>query len=82
MERLSVEVDRLEDIADRIKEETRDSLSSKLMMAVAGEDVLIYPHMQDKVADVAEDTAKWLLVKRPGNVPEEIKEVILQMGRA
>ena len=80
MERLSVEVDRLEDIADRIKEEIRDSLSSKLMMAVAREDVLIYLHMQDKVADAAEDTAKWLLVKRPGNVPEDIKRVILKMG--
>lgn len=80
MRKLAVEVDRLEDVADRIKEEIRDSLSSKLMMAVAREDVLIYLHMQDKVADAAEDTAKWLLVKEPGEIPEEIKEVILQMG--
>jgi predicted phosphate transport protein (TIGR00153 family) len=80
VEKLAVEVDRLEDVADRIKEEIRDSLSSKLMMAVAREDVLIYLHMQDKVADAAEDTAKWLLVKEPGEIPEEIKEVILQMG--
>jgi predicted phosphate transport protein (TIGR00153 family) len=80
MRKLAVEVDRLEDVADRIKEEIRDSLSSKLMMAVAREDVLIYLHMQDKVADAAEDTAKWLLVKEPGDIPEEIKEVILQMG--
>ena len=81
MERLAVEVDRLEDVADRIKEEIRDSLSSKLMMAVAREDVLIYLHMQDKVADAAEDTAKWLLVKRPGGVPPEVRELILEMGR-
>lgn len=81
MKRLAIEVDRLEDVADRIKEEIRDSLSSKLMMAVAREDVLIYLHMQDKVADAAEDTAKWLLVKRPGEIPEEIKDVILRMGR-
>lgn len=80
MKKLALEVDRLEDVADRIKEEIRDSLSSKLMMAVAREDVLIYLHMQDKVADAAEDTAKWLLVKEPGDIPEEIKEVILQMG--
>lgn len=80
MKRLSVEVDRLEDVADRIKEEIRDSLSSKLMMAVAREDVLIYLHMQDKVADAAEDTAKWLLIKRPGTVPDEIRELIIQMG--
>ncbi|ASJ06131.1 TIGR00153 family protein [Thermococcus pacificus] len=80
MKRLAVEVDRLEDVADRIKEEIRDSLSSKLMMAVAREDVLIYLHMQDKVADAAEDTAKWLLVKKPGTIPAEIKEIIIQMG--
>lgn len=80
MRKLAVEVDRLEDVADRIKEEIRDSLSSRLMMAVAREDVLIYLHMQDKVADAAEDTAKWLLVREPDGIPEEIKEVILQMG--
>ncbi|WP_456422904.1 TIGR00153 family protein [Thermococcus sp.] len=81
MRDLAVEVDRLEDIADRIKEEIRDSLSSKLMMAVSREDVLIYLHMQDKVADSAEDTAKWLLVGKPDDVPREIKDVVLEMGR-
>jgi predicted phosphate transport protein (TIGR00153 family) len=80
MKKIAIEVDRLEDVADRIKEEIRDSLSSKLMMAVAREDVLIYLHMQDKVADAAEDTAKWLLIKRPGELPAEIKDLILQMG--
>ena len=80
MRRLAIEVDRLEDVADRIKAEIRDSLSSKLMMAVAREDVLIYLHMQDKVADAAEDTAKWLLVKKPGTVPKEVRELIIQMG--
>ncbi|ASA78351.1 TIGR00153 family protein [Thermococcus sp. 5-4] len=80
MEKVAIEVDRLEDVADRIKEEIRDSLSSKLMMAVAREDVLIYLHMQDKVADAAEDTAKWLLIKKPDGVPTEVKDIILQMG--
>ncbi|WP_297508606.1 TIGR00153 family protein [Thermococcus sp.] len=80
-EKLAVEVDRLEDVADRIKAEIRDSLSSKLMMAVAREDVLIYLHMQDKVADAAEDTAKWLLVKKPDGIPGEIKDLIMEMGR-
>jgi predicted phosphate transport protein (TIGR00153 family) len=50
------------------------------MMAVSREDVLIYLHMQDKVADSAEDTAKWLLVKSPCEIPAEIKDVILRMG--
>ncbi|NJE01901.1 MULTISPECIES: TIGR00153 family protein [Thermococcus] len=80
MREFAIEVDRLEDVADRIKEEIRDSLSSKLMMAVAREDVIIYLHMQDKVADAAEDTAKWLLVKKPDCVPTEAKDIILEMG--
>jgi len=80
MKKFATEVDRLEDVADRIKEEIRDSLSSKLMMAVAREDVLIYLHMQDKVADAAEDTAKWLLVKKPDGIPKEVKDIILEMG--
>ncbi|WP_297489533.1 TIGR00153 family protein [Thermococcus sp.] len=80
MEKLAVEVDRLEDVADRIKEEIRDSLSSRLMMAVSRGDVLVYLHMQDKVADAAEDTAKWLLVGRPGELPPELKDLILEMG--
>ncbi|ASJ10594.1 TIGR00153 family protein [Thermococcus sp. P6] len=80
LRKMAVEVDRLEDVADRLKEEIRDSLSSKLMMAVAREDVLIYLHMQDKVADAAEDTAKWLFVRKPDGIPGEIKELILQMG--
>ncbi|KUH33049.1 hypothetical protein APY94_07200 [Thermococcus celericrescens] len=80
MREFAIEVDHLEDVADRIKEEIRDSLSSKLMMAVAREDVIIYLHMQDKVADAAEDTAKWLLVKKPDCVPTEAKDIILEMG--
>ncbi|GAB6103090.1 TIGR00153 family protein [Thermococcus atlanticus] len=76
----AVEVDRLEDIADRIKEEIRDSLSSKLFMPVNREDILIYLHMQDKVADAAEDTAKWLLVMEPNTVSAEIKATLKEMA--
>lgn len=81
MEKVAVEVDHLEDIADRIKEEIRDSLSSKLFMPVNRGDILRYLHMQDKIADAAEDVAKWLLVKRPDGVPEEIKEILIKMGK-
>lgn len=78
--RYAIEVDRLEDIADRIKEEIRDSLSSKLFMPVNREDILIYLHMQDKVADAAEDTAKWLLVMEPNTVSREIKTTLKEMA--
>ncbi|AHF81141.1 MULTISPECIES: TIGR00153 family protein [Thermococcus] len=81
MEKVAIEVDNLEDIADRIKEEIRDSLTTKLFMPVNRNDILEYLHMQDKIADAAEDTAKWLLIKRPKEIPEEIKEIILKMGK-
>ena len=80
MKKYALEVDRLEDVADRIKEEIRDSLSSKLFMPVNRGDILRYLHMQDKIADAAEDTAKWLLVKEPNNIPVEIKECIVKMA--
>ncbi len=76
----AIEVDQLEDIADRIKEEIRDSLSSKLFMPVNRGDILIYLHMQDKVADAAEDTAKWLLVMEPNTVSGEIKTTLKEMA--
>lgn len=66
-------VDDLEDFADRIKEEIRDSLSSKLFMPVNRGDILGYLEMQDKIADAAENTAKWLLVRDPNDTPEDLK---------
>ncbi|MFA4640203.1 TIGR00153 family protein [Pyrococcus kukulkanii] len=81
MRKYAIEVDRLEDVADRIKMELRNSVTSKLLMPVQRTDILEYLHMQDKVADAAEDTAKWLLVKKEINVPQEIRELILKMGR-
>lgn len=81
MRKYAIEVDHLEDVADRIKEEIRDSLSSKLFMPVNRGDILQYLHMQDKVADAAEDTAKWLLIKEPDGIPPEVKECISEMAK-
>ncbi|AFK22690.1 TIGR00153 family protein [Pyrococcus sp. ST04] len=81
MAKYAIEVDRLEDVADRIKMELRNSITSKLLMPVQRTDILEYLHMQDKVADAAEDTAKWLIVKKEPQIPNEIKEVILKMGK-
>ncbi|AMM53852.1 TIGR00153 family protein [Pyrococcus kukulkanii] len=81
MRKYAIEVDRLEDVADRIKMELRNSVTSKLLMPVQRTDILEYLHMQDKVADAAEDTAKWLLVKKEIKVSQEVKDLILKMGR-
>jgi len=76
MRNYAKKVDDLEDFADKIKQEIRDSLSSKLFMPVNRGDILRYLHMQDKIADAAENTAKWLLVRDPNDIPEDIKEEI------
>jgi len=76
MRKYAKKVDDLEDFADKIKEEIRDSLSSKLFMPVDREDILRYLQRQDKIADAAENTAKWLLVRDPNDIPEEIKHEV------
>ncbi|BAA29728.1 226aa long hypothetical protein [Pyrococcus horikoshii OT3] len=82
MKEYAKKVDDLEDIADKIKSELRDSITSKLLMPVQRTDILEYLHMQDKIADAAEDTAKWLLIKRNlDSIPNDIKDIILKMGK-
>lgn len=45
MKKFVFEVDRFEDVVDRIKEEIRDFFSLKFMMVVVREDVFIYFYM-------------------------------------
>ena len=85
MRKYAKKVGDLEDFADKIKEEIRDSLSSRLFMPVNRGDILRYLQRQDKIADAAENTAKWLLVRDPNDIPEnikeEVKELIIKMSQ-
>ena len=64
--------------ADRIKNELRTHLPKSLFMAVDRRDLLDLLQMQDSIADTAQDIAG-LLVERPMEVPEPLKEPVQQL---
>ncbi|MDH3235434.1 MAG: TIGR00153 family protein [Alphaproteobacteria bacterium] len=70
----------LEQQADEIKNELRAHLPKSLMMPVDRRDLLEVLDMQDSIADTAQDIAG-LLVERPMDVPEELKQPLLALVR-
>ena len=70
----------LEQQADDIKNELRAHLPKSLMMPVDRRDLLEVLDMQDSIADTAQDIAG-LLVERPMEVPEALKEPLLALTR-
>jgi len=70
----------LEHEADAIKNEMRAHLPKSLMMPVDRRDLLEVLDLQDSIADVAQDIAG-LLVERPMDVPENMREPLLVMTR-
>ena len=65
-----------ENEADKIKNELRTHLPKSLFMPVDRRDLLEVLQMQDSIADTAQDIAG-LLVERPMQLPEPIKDPIL-----
>ncbi len=70
----------LEQEADDIKNELRARLPKSLMMPVDRRDLLEVLDMQDSIADTAQDIAG-LLIERPMEVPEPLKEPLLALTR-
>ncbi len=69
-----------EHAADEIKNELRIHLPKSLFMPVDRRDLLEVLQMQDSIADTAQDIAG-LLVERPMEVPEPLKEPLLVLAR-
>jgi predicted phosphate transport protein (TIGR00153 family) len=67
-----------EEAADKIKNELRSHLPKSLFMPVDRRDLLEILTMQDSIADVAQDIAG-LLVERPMEVPEPLREPLLAL---
>ena len=65
--------------ADRIKNELRAHLPKSLFMPVDRRDLLDVLHMQDSIADTAQDIAG-LLVERPMEIPEYMREPLLALA--
>ncbi len=70
----------LEQEADNIKNELRAHLPKSLLMPVDRRDLLEVLDMQDSIADTAQDIAG-LLVERPMEVPESLKEPLIGLTR-
>lgn len=70
----------LEQEADDIKNELRAHLPKSLLMPMDRRDLLEVLDMQDSIADTAQDIAG-LLVERPMEVPESLKEPLLGLVR-
>jgi len=74
------EIDRLEHEADRIKNEIRSNLPKRMFLAVERRDMLEILNYQDSIADVAQDVAELVDMRRMV-VPKEIAEVLLELAR-
>lgn len=70
----------LEETADDIKNALRAQLPKSLLMPVDRRDLLEVLDMQDSIADTAQDIAG-LLVQRPMEVPENLKDPLLALTR-
>ena len=71
---------KLEQEADDIKNELRTNLPRSMMLPVDRRDLLEVLDVQDSIADTAQDIAG-LLVERPMEVPETLKEPLLALTR-
>ena len=70
-----------EDEADKIKNALRGRLPKSLFMPIDRRDLLEVLHIQDSIADTAQDIAD-LLFERQMTIPEELKEPILMATRS
>lgn len=74
------EIEKLEHKADRIKNEIRSHLPKRMFLAVERRDMLEILDSQDSIADVAQDVAELVEMRRMV-VPDEIAEVLLELAR-
>ena len=74
-------IDELEGRADRLKNDLRAHLPKRLLLPVDRRDLLEILDRQDSIADTLEDIAG-LLVERPMEVPESMRSLLLDLGRA
>ena len=76
-ERVTRRIDELEDEADALKNEIRDHLPRSLFLPVDRRDLLELIHMQDSIADSAQEVASLLSLKRM-SLPESLHPALLE----
>lgn len=78
-ERIKTRISIKEDQADRIKNELRGRLPKSLFMPIDRRDLLEVLHIQDSIADTAEDIAE-LLSERQMKLPAELEDPIIALA--
>jgi hypothetical protein len=74
------QIEKLEHEADRIKNEIRSHLPKRMFLAVERRDMLEILDSQDSIADVTQDIAELVEMRRMV-VPDEISDVLLELAR-
>ena len=81
LQRLASEVFKAEHEADKIKTRIRQTIPTAFALPVYRGDLLAFVHVQDEMADAAEDLAVQLTIKRldlPGTLAEHVLEYVRQ----
>jgi len=79
VEKLAVEISSLEHECDTIKNDIREHLPKSLFMPVDRSDILIFLKEQDTVADMAEDAAILMTVRKTKGMPKDIKDGLIRL---
>ncbi len=80
--RLQDQISKLEYEADQIKHEIRENLPRRYFLPVSREDLDAYLHMQDHIADAAEDFAVILILRRTKIHPDLREKFIAFVDQA
>jgi uncharacterized protein len=79
LEERTVEIDRLEHEADKLKQKIRAGIPSSVRLPVNKKDLLSFLKQQDSIADYAQAAAYWMTLRSCKDVPDEIKEGFLEL---
>lgn len=77
---LERQIDELEGKADKLKNDLRAHLPRRLLLPVDRRDLLEILHLQDSIADIAQDIGR-LLVERNMTPPESMRPLLIQLAR-
>ena len=80
--RLAQEISNAEHEVDLLKHDIRQNLPRGILLPVDRSDLLAFLKPQDSIADCAEDAAHMLTLRRPGPLPEGIKEGLKELVEA
>ncbi len=79
LEERTIEIDKLEHDADKLKQKIRAGIPSSVKLPVDKKDLLSFLKQQDSIADFAQAAAYWMNLRPCKTLPEEIKNGFLEL---